>query len=86
MPRLRELFGAQFLAAEYPVRDVLQRVVFYFDEHPEIVPPPNMKQTTVCEFFGMDVSRAHDALDDARLCAELYHRLVRAEKRNEVPA
>ena len=77
MPRLRELFGAQFLPAEYPVRDVLQRAVFYFDERPDVAPPSNLKLTTVCAHFGMDVTGAHDALTDARLCAELHHRLTK---------
>ncbi len=76
-PRLRELFGAQFLPAEYPVRDVLQRVVFYFDERPDVAPPSNLKLTTVCAHFGMDVAGAHGALTDARLCAELAYRLTR---------
>ncbi len=72
MPRLRELFGAQFLPAEYPVRDVLQRVVFHFDERPEAPKPENMKLTTVAAHFGIEVNGAHDALADARMCAQLY--------------
>lgn len=76
-PRLREFFGAQFLPGEYPVRDVLQRAAFYFDEHPTITPPANMKLATVCAFFGINTTGAHDALTDARMCAELYHALTR---------
>ena len=79
MPRLRELFGAQFLAAEYPVRDVLQRAVFYLDDRPDVAPPLNLKLTSVCEHFGIDTRGAHDALTDARLCAELSHKLTTAE-------
>lgn len=74
-PRLRELFGTQFLPGEYPVRDVLQRAVFYFDEHPNVTPPPNLKLVTVCEFFGIKTAGAHDALTDSRMCAELHHAL-----------
>ncbi len=74
-PRLRALFGTKFLPAEYPVRYVLQRAVLYFDEHPESV-PDNMKLTTVCAFFGINTADAHDALTDARLCAELHHALL----------
>jgi len=76
MPRLRELFGMQFCPADYPVRDVLQRAVFYFDEHPDVTPPANMKLTTVAAFFGIDITGAHDALSDARMCAELHHKLT----------
>lgn len=76
-PRLRELFGTQFLAAEYPVRDVLQRAVFYFDDHATVAPPANLKLATVCAFFGIKTAGAHDALTDARMCAELHHALTR---------
>jgi DNA polymerase III epsilon subunit-like protein len=75
-PRLRELFGASFLPAEYPVRDVLQRAVFYFDERPEQPKPENWKLTTVAAFFGIDTTDAHDALKDARMCAELHYKLT----------
>ena len=75
-PRLRELFGTQFLPAEYPVRDVLQRAVFYFDERPERVPPANWKLTTLCAYFDIATDGAHDALADARMCAALHHRLL----------
>lgn len=76
MPRLRELFGTQFLPAEYPVRDVLQRVVFHFDERPEAPKPENLKLTTVAAHFGIEVNGAHDALADARICAQLYRQLL----------
>lgn len=79
MPRLRELFSDAFLPAEYPVRDVLQRVAFYFDEHRETPPPSNMKLSTVCEFFGIKSDGAHDALADARMCAALHQALRHAE-------
>ena len=75
-PRLREMFGAQFLPAEYPVRDVLQRVVFHFDEAPIGARPINMKLGTVCAFFEIDTTGAHDALTDARLCAALHFKLT----------
>jgi DNA polymerase III epsilon subunit-like protein len=80
-PRLRQLFGAQFLPAEYPVRDVLQRAVFYFDEHPEVTPPANMKLSTVCAHFNISTDGAHDALTDSRMCAELYQRIERENRR-----
>lgn len=80
-PRLRELFGAQFLPAEYPVRDVLQQAVFYFDAHPDVTRPANMKLSTVCASFNICTDGAHDALTDARMCAELHQRIERENKR-----
>jgi DNA polymerase III epsilon subunit-like protein len=75
-PRLRELFGTQFLPAEYPVRDVLQRAVFYFDENPESMPPANWKLSTLCAYFDIAIDGAHDALADARMCAALHRWLL----------
>ncbi len=77
-PRLRELFGAAFLPAEYPVRDVLQRAVYHFDERPEAPKPESWKLTTVAAHFGIEVNGAHDALADARICAQLYRAIQRS--------
>ena len=72
-PRLRELFGSLFLPVSYHIRDVLQRVIFYFDEHGN--PPPDFKLSTVCKHFGIDTTGAHDALADVRMTAALYRKL-----------
>jgi len=71
LPRLKALFGGAFFPCEYLVRDVLQRALFYFDEHPERPKPENFKLGTVCTYFGLVVDGAHDALADARLSAAL---------------
>ena len=82
MPRLRRLYGDQFTPFGFHVRDVLQRVVWWFDEVDPATKPPNLKLTSVCEYFGIDTTGAHDALCDVRLCAKLARRL----RSNEVPA
>lgn len=69
-PRLREMFNGQFTPWEYLVRDVLQRALFYFDEH-DGPRPENMKLTTVAAHFGLSTDGAHGALADARMCAKL---------------
>ena len=79
--QIERTFGTQFLPAEYPVRDVFQRAVFYFDEQRDVTPPINLKLGTVCEFFNIKTSGAHDALTDARMCAELHHRIERENRR-----
>lgn len=71
-PRLRAMLNGQFTPWEYRVRDVLQRVTFYFDEHPELPPPENFKLSTVAAYFGIDTDGAHGALADARMCAAVY--------------
>jgi DNA polymerase III epsilon subunit-like protein len=73
-PRLRALFGTSFLPVSYHVRDVLQRVIFWFDEHGS--PPENFKLTTVCEHFGIETKGAHNALVDVRLTAALYRKMA----------
>lgn len=74
LPRLRELFADMFFPCAYIVRDVLQRALFYFDEHngPK---PENMKLSTVCAFFGIEIEGAHNALADARMAVALMKRL-----------
>lgn len=73
-PRLRALFGASFCPWSYLVRDVLQRVLFYFDERPNVTKPENFKLATVCEYFDIPIT-AHDALGDARATSALAMRL-----------
>jgi DNA polymerase III epsilon subunit-like protein len=72
-PRLRELFGDSFLPVSYLVRDVLQRVIFHFDENGN--PPESFKLSEVCKHVGLDVNGAHDALADVRMTAALHHRI-----------
>jgi DNA polymerase III epsilon subunit-like protein len=77
LPRLRAMYGTNFFPCSYHVRDVLQRAMFYFDEHPTEGKPKDLKLTTLCEYFGIDVDgSAHEALTDARLCVALHRRLV----------
>lgn len=75
LPRLKRLFGTQFFPCSYHVRDVLQRTMWYFDEHEGGEKPENMKLSTVCAFFGIEVDGAHDALADVRMSAKLAWRL-----------
>ena len=72
LPRLKAMFGTSFFfPCSYLVRDVLQRVLFYFDERPDTKPPANFKLSTVAEYFGIAVDGAHDALADARMSAAI---------------
>lgn len=74
LPRLRQMFGTQFFPFSYHVYDVLQRVLFWFDENPG-AKPESLKLTTVCQYFGIETDEAHDALADVRLTAALRQRL-----------
>jgi DNA polymerase III epsilon subunit-like protein len=75
-PRLKALFATQFLPVSYHVRDCLQRAMWWFDEHQEAARPKDLKLSTVCEYFGIAVDGAHDALVDVRLTAALARRLA----------
>lgn len=72
-PRLKGLFGERFLPVSYHIRDVLQRVIFYFDENG--LAPESFKLTAVCEHFDIQTEGAHDALVDVRLTSALYRKL-----------
>lgn len=74
LPRLRSMFDGQFFPFSYHVYDVLQRVLFWFDENPG-PKPESLKLTTVCQWFGISIDGAHDALTDVRLTAALRQRL-----------
>ncbi len=75
LPRLRAMFGESFFPCSYMVRDVLQRMMFYFYEHPSLWKPENMKLSTVCAYFEIDPTGAHDALQDARMAAALIRKM-----------
>lgn len=69
-PRLKALFGSSFMPCAFLMRDVLQRVLWHFDEHGAA--PENFKLTTVAAALGLDATGAHDALTDVRLTAAVY--------------
>lgn len=71
LPRLRELYGGAFFPFHYFVKDTLQRVLWFYDEHPEMKRPESLKLTTLCAAFGIPTDGAHDALTDVRLSAAL---------------
>lgn len=76
LPRLKTLFDGAFFPCSYQVRDVLQRAMFYFDEHIHEEKPPNLKLSTVCAHFGIAVNGSpHDALTDVRMTIALALRL-----------
>lgn len=75
LSRVKALFGKSFFPCSYQVLDVLQRVHFWFVEHPDESRPENLKLSTVAAWLGIDTSGAHEALTDVRLCAEVWRRL-----------
>ncbi len=77
LPRLKALYGTAFFPFSYHVRDVFQRAMFYFDEHPQLAKPKDLKLSTLCEYFEIDVDgAAHEALADVRMTIALYRRLT----------
>jgi DNA polymerase III epsilon subunit-like protein len=72
-PFLRQFYSvnAAFLPASYRVMDVMQRVLWFFHEHPSMTPPADFKLRTVCEYFSIPLHGAHDALADVRATAAL---------------
>jgi len=78
VPRLRELWGDQYtpFCWWYPL-DTLQLALWHFAR--DVDPserPVNFQLATLCEYFGINPSGAHDALEDCRLVAALLRNLL----------
>lgn len=76
-PRLQRLFKAHgiFLPADPRFRCTVQRAMWWFDEHPTRKAPDNFKLGTLCEYFGIPTTGAHDALADVRMTIALARAL-----------
>lgn len=65
-----------FLPASYRVMCTLQRAIWYFHERPDIKQPTDFKLATLCQYFGIELVNAHDALADIRATVALYRKLA----------
>ncbi len=72
-PRIRAIYKNQFLPAHPIPLCVLQRALWWFHEKQE--KPENYKLGTLCKFFGIELSEAHDALADVRATVALARKL-----------
>lgn len=77
-PFLQAFYKSQdaFLPASYRVMCLMQRVLWHFHENPQLTPPENFKLATVCKYFGVELSNAHDALADVRATVALRRKLT----------
>ncbi len=74
--RLRALWGDDFTPfCWWYGLDTLQLALWVFARTPASKQPKNFQVRTLCEFFGIDTTGAHDALVDCRLTLELLKRL-----------
>lgn len=80
LPILKRLFGSSFFPFSYHVKDTLQRALWFYDEHPEITRPANLKLTTLADSLGVPTDSAHDALTDCRLSAAIARAFWVAER------
>lgn len=79
LPRLRRMCGPSFFPFTYQVLDTMQRALWFFQDHPEVVRPANLKLTTLAEWLGIPPDGAHDALTDVRLS----HAIAQGFRRKE---
>lgn len=79
-PRLRRMFdNAGQFAPFHPIPlDTLQLAMWKIQF--EAKKPANLQLSTLCEFFGVEVTGAHDALVDVRLTAALCKAIVRKQE------
>lgn len=76
VPRLQSLFKQHdvFLPADYRILDVMQMALWYF-ELTGISTPESLKLSKLCEYFGVPLTNAHDALADVIATAALSFRI-----------
>lgn len=79
LPRIRAMFGDSFFPFSYHCPDTLQRALWFFEDHPELERPANLKLGTLCTYFGVPVAGAHEALSDVRMAAALARAIRNAE-------
>lgn len=72
-----------FLPARRQVLCTMQRAIWYFAEHPELVPPRDYKLSTLCQHFGVafHAAAAHEALADVSATVGLYRAMQPREHR-----
>ena len=75
--RLRALWDDEFtpFCWWYPL-DTLELALWHFSTMKTSSRPANFQLATLCEFFKIDTSSAHDALPDCRLTLALLKRLI----------
>jgi DNA polymerase III epsilon subunit-like protein len=68
-----------YLPARYQVFCTLQRALWYFEEHPNELPPGDFKLATLCKHFGVPfhAANAHDALGDVTATVGLYQAMIK---------
>jgi DNA polymerase III epsilon subunit-like protein len=72
-----------FLPARRQVLCTMQRAMWWFSEHPDLVPPKDYKLATLCHYFGVPfhAASAHEALADVSATVQLYKALCVQEPR-----
>jgi DNA polymerase-3 subunit epsilon len=65
-----------FCPIDYLCLDTLQLALWFEHAYPTRTSPDDFKLTTLCEYYGLDLSDAHDALADATASAYLAHTLL----------
>lgn len=84
-PFLQAWFRRQevYLPAHPQLLCTLQRIRWFFAEHPKLPPPASFRLASLCHYFEIPfhAAEAHDALADARATLALYRRLT--ERRHQ---
>jgi DNA polymerase III epsilon subunit-like protein len=86
-PRIQAMFRSTgvFLPADMRVRCTLQRALWWFDEHGQ--DPKGIELgsslTTLCEYFGIPILDAHDALGDVRMTVALAKVLAKDGRKGD---
>lgn len=62
----------KFLPAAFSVMCTYQRALHHFHEHPQLRRPENLKLESLAPYFGIELTKAHDALADVTANVRVY--------------
>lgn len=80
-PFIQEWYRKQkrYLPASPQVLCSMQMALWFFHQNPSLVPPKNFKLGTLCDYFRVEATPDHSALNDIRATVELARTIRRLE-------
>ncbi len=80
-PFIQQWYRTQkrYLPASPQVLCSMQMALWFFHQNPSLVPPENFKLGTLCDYFQVEATPDHSALNDIRATVELVRTMRRLE-------
>ena len=71
----------QFMPAAFRTLCTYQKAMHYFHDRPDLPRPENFKLESLCKYFNVPLSDAHDAMADVRATLGMYRAIRHAESK-----